>query len=111
MAKYTVVDFNLEIKTKENNIHYIYLTAEFINSNNNHVNKAYQICKDVRHECLEQIKNYLTSVFSLAKETGQKVDITVYKERFYLFIVPEENEDKICINQYTGRELTAKDAS
>ncbi|MQT73330.1 hypothetical protein [Pseudomonas helleri] len=86
MAKYKVEQFSSAIKNNKNGKPNLFILCKLLNSSNNPATREYQISPDERFPDLAELNALVTGGFDQAKTTGAKVEISEYKERFYLFL-------------------------
>lgn len=87
MAKYSVVNYTVIRKTDENNndIDYIELKLDLLNSSRNPKKVTYILHKDIRHT-LVAIEIQLKDGLNIAKSEGITIEISEYLVRMYIFI-------------------------
>lgn len=86
MAKYTVLRFSSVIKNNANGQPNLFLDCTLENSAGNEAEREYRIWSDVRFPNIQVLLQQITAGFTQALAAGSRVEITEYKERFYLHL-------------------------
>ncbi|MDE9455804.1 hypothetical protein [Xenorhabdus bovienii] len=101
MADYTVVSFDISIKTNPKGFDYIELSLDLLNASNNSKKVTYELHDDIRHT-LDAINIVLHGGLKLAVSNHIKIGISEFLERMYIFIkLPViQSNGKITKEQY-----------